>query len=180
MKLVDLKCPHCGAVLTVNSDLNECTCTYCGTKVLVDDEVQKVVHSIDKPFETAYAMRSGELQADMDFDFNNKYSAFLSVLSNNIVLDIDFVKQYFNDYLIEGKLEIKPEVIIKHGCIMLRKDFNTLKGKIALARAIRVKHYSKLKWFIFGGLALGLFIMIKLSFGIGFAIVLLCILFARF
>lgn len=37
IKLVSMTCPNCGAKLDVPSDKKECFCTYCGTKVLVDD-----------------------------------------------------------------------------------------------------------------------------------------------
>lgn len=42
MNLVELKCKHCGAVLKVNSELNEITCNYCGNKMLIDDEATKL------------------------------------------------------------------------------------------------------------------------------------------
>ena len=42
MKIIKLKCDNCGAVLEVNSELNEITCNYCGNKMIIDDEATKI------------------------------------------------------------------------------------------------------------------------------------------
>ena len=42
MKLVQLKCPGCGAKLEVNPDLEQYTCNYCGISTVLDDEAIKV------------------------------------------------------------------------------------------------------------------------------------------
>ena len=39
MKLVDLKCPHCGARLEVDADNNVATCEYCGAELLIEKEL---------------------------------------------------------------------------------------------------------------------------------------------
>jgi DNA-directed RNA polymerase subunit RPC12/RpoP len=44
IKLVTAMCPNCGAKLEVSADRKECFCTYCGTKVLVDDGSYTVTH----------------------------------------------------------------------------------------------------------------------------------------
>lgn len=41
MKLITLKCPECGATLQLDQDRKECFCTYCGSKILLDEEIQK-------------------------------------------------------------------------------------------------------------------------------------------
>ena len=41
MKLITLKCPECGATLQFDLDRKECFCTYCGSKILLDEEIQK-------------------------------------------------------------------------------------------------------------------------------------------
>ena len=40
MKLVNFKCPGCGAQLEVDVDLKQATCPYCSKTFPVDDEVQ--------------------------------------------------------------------------------------------------------------------------------------------
>lgn len=41
MKLITLKCPECGATLNLDSSRKECFCTYCGAKILLDEEIQR-------------------------------------------------------------------------------------------------------------------------------------------
>lgn len=42
MKLIKIQCENCGANLEVNADLEKITCNYCGTEILLDDEVTKL------------------------------------------------------------------------------------------------------------------------------------------
>lgn len=37
VKMIATKCPTCGAQLEVKEDTKVCFCTYCGTKMLLDD-----------------------------------------------------------------------------------------------------------------------------------------------
>lgn len=48
MKLITLKCPECGATLQLDQDRKECFCTYCGSKILLDEEIQKQDVKIEK------------------------------------------------------------------------------------------------------------------------------------
>lgn len=48
MKLITLKCPECGATLQLDQDRKECFCTYCGSKILLDEEIQKQDIRIEK------------------------------------------------------------------------------------------------------------------------------------
>lgn len=48
MKLITLKCPECGATLQLDQDRKECFCTYCGSKILLDEEIQKQDVRIEK------------------------------------------------------------------------------------------------------------------------------------
>lgn len=42
MKLIDITCPKCKAVMKVDKSKKELTCEFCGNKILIDDEVKKV------------------------------------------------------------------------------------------------------------------------------------------
>ena len=46
MKLLQLKCPTCGAKLEVSDQLKSFTCNYCGQVTMLDDEIIKVEHKI--------------------------------------------------------------------------------------------------------------------------------------
>lgn len=41
MKLTELKCKECGAILTVNDELKKVSCNYCGAEFVVDNEGTK-------------------------------------------------------------------------------------------------------------------------------------------
>ncbi len=41
MKLVAAKCPSCGANLNVDSERKDMFCEYCGTKIIVEEAIQK-------------------------------------------------------------------------------------------------------------------------------------------
>ena len=41
MKLISLKCPDCGANLEIEQDRSFCFCSYCGHKIIIDDEVER-------------------------------------------------------------------------------------------------------------------------------------------
>lgn len=47
MKLVNLKCPECGAQLKVDLNREFVYCEYCGTKILLDKE-EKITRTIDE------------------------------------------------------------------------------------------------------------------------------------
>lgn len=42
MKLIQMKCENCGAILDVNEDLEKIRCNYCGAELLIDDEATKL------------------------------------------------------------------------------------------------------------------------------------------
>ena len=49
MKVISLKCPECGASLSIEEGRTQCFCQYCGTKIMLDDErsYTKTIHTID-------------------------------------------------------------------------------------------------------------------------------------
>ena len=51
MKLIELKCPNCGAPTQVDMSRAFCFCQYCGTKMLIDKEtihIKDTKHIIDE------------------------------------------------------------------------------------------------------------------------------------
>lgn len=61
MRLIDIKCPNCGADLRIDSENKECTCQYCGAKFLIDDEVLHVRY--DNAEESGYQFEKGRQRA---------------------------------------------------------------------------------------------------------------------
>ena len=64
MKLVDLKCPNCSALMKVNSDQKEVACDYCGTKFAVDDEIHHIHY--DNAEQAGYEFEKGRQRAQSE------------------------------------------------------------------------------------------------------------------
>lgn len=48
IKVNNIKCPACGADLTVEEGRTQCFCSYCGTKVIITNENEYVYRNIDE------------------------------------------------------------------------------------------------------------------------------------
>ena len=64
MKLVNLKCPNCSAIMKVNSDQKEVACDYCGTKFVVDDEIHHIQY--DNAEQAGYEFEKGRQRAQSE------------------------------------------------------------------------------------------------------------------
>lgn len=61
MKLVELKCKNCGAVLKVEADKTSVNCKACGSKYKLDDEVKHVKY--DDMEQAGYEYERGRIRA---------------------------------------------------------------------------------------------------------------------
>ena len=41
MKVIDVKCPHCGGEIHIADNRKECFCEFCGSKLLIDDGIAR-------------------------------------------------------------------------------------------------------------------------------------------
>ncbi|MBE6724964.1 MAG: hypothetical protein E7576_07190 [Ruminococcaceae bacterium] len=57
INLIKLECPHCGANLEVKDDVRQCFCTYCGMKIVIDNNNEHIIRTIDEG-----QIREAELQ----------------------------------------------------------------------------------------------------------------------
>lgn len=64
MKLIQLKCPNCGAELSEDESNRIAFCKYCGAKLMIDSEVQHV--EIDDPENAGYLFEKGRLRAQQE------------------------------------------------------------------------------------------------------------------
>ena len=48
INLIKLQCPNCSANLEVADNVKQCFCTYCGTKILLDNENERVLRLVDE------------------------------------------------------------------------------------------------------------------------------------
>lgn len=61
-----MTCPHCGSALKVDADRQKAFCQYCGTELLIDDEVKRVRY--ENAEQTGYEFEKGRLRAQMEAD----------------------------------------------------------------------------------------------------------------
>ena len=43
-----VKCPHCGAMLEIEEGIDQCYCSYCGGKVLIENDNEIIIRHIDE------------------------------------------------------------------------------------------------------------------------------------
>ena len=72
VRLVDTKCPHCGANLNVDMDNRDAACSFCHARLLIDDEVQHI--RFDNSEEMGYQFEKGRQRAQAEAEMN-RYSA---------------------------------------------------------------------------------------------------------
>lgn len=69
VKTISLKCPECGAELSIEEDRKQCFCQYCGSKILIDDgstthTYRKVDEARIKEAEVRESLRLKELELE--------------------------------------------------------------------------------------------------------------------
>lgn len=93
MKLVNLKCPECGAQLKVDPNREFVYCEYCGTKILLDKE-EKITRTIDEA-----AIRKAEAEEKIEIQktkSDQQTLKFLGILSLVLVILIFCMIIYMN------------------------------------------------------------------------------------
>ena len=70
MKLLEMKCKNCGALLKVEENAQYINCQYCNTKYKLDDEVQHIKY--DDMEKSGYEFEKGRLYSMSSFDCENK------------------------------------------------------------------------------------------------------------
>ena len=67
-KFVSVKCPECNAALDIEEGRNQCFCSYCGTKIRIDNENEFIYRNIDeakvKQVEADQLLRLREMELD--------------------------------------------------------------------------------------------------------------------
>lgn len=61
MRLLDMTCQHCGALLKVDIDKKRAICNHCGAIILIDDEIQHIRY--DNAEEAGYNFEKGRQRA---------------------------------------------------------------------------------------------------------------------
>lgn len=92
MKLIELKCPSCGANLeNIDPSLNSIFCMYCGSKIAITDENHKTIEYVHREIDEAKIKKSELAQQIFSALFrqptkeeqkeNFKQSIFYSILA---------------------------------------------------------------------------------------------------
>ena len=124
MKLLQLKCPTCGAKLEVSDQLKSFTCNYCGQVTMMDDEIIKVEHKIiGNAKNEAYERVEGFFKLEyydsalkLSYELTDKYPSdsqawiyLIKAFTHDFTLQpdneefLDKFKEYFKNYTIFEK-----------------------------------------------------------------------------
>ena len=74
MKIITMKCPHCGGQLEIEEGKKQIFCSHCGSKLLIDDEV--VHHKLDDAEEAGYRFEKGRQKAQAEARMQQQRQAY--------------------------------------------------------------------------------------------------------
>lgn len=122
MKLLEIKCKNCGALLKVEEDAKYIECQYCNTKYKLDDEVQHIKY--DDMEKSGYEFEKGRIRAQQEqkraqSNYNNLNNVNnTSKKKNNktfwLILAWIFLLPFTATYFIakNNKLDKKKKIVI--------------------------------------------------------------------
>lgn len=112
MKLVDITCPSCGASLCCDEHSLIVECSYCGKVFYLDDEVQRVEHSVKDAEQLGYDLEKGKLKAQREEkDYQNKQIIKSKLLK--VLLWVLFFPIMLGYRVVSSqKLDIETKIII--------------------------------------------------------------------
>ena len=122
MKLLEMKCKNCGALLKVEEDAKYIECQYCNTKYKLDDEVQHIKY--DDMERSGYEFEKGRIRAQQEqkraqSNYNNLNNVNnTSKKKNNktfwLILAWIFLLPFTATYFIakNNKLDKKKKIVI--------------------------------------------------------------------
>lgn len=110
MKIYQLKCPACGASVEVEKDRESCFCSYCGTKIYVDDEVNRVEITKNINYHKTYTdeakirkMEAKERMHEREFAEKRKDKKWSAIGTVIIVLACVFFLVWFFGFFVSQK-----------------------------------------------------------------------------
>lgn len=83
INLIPVTCPNCSASLQIEENRKEAFCTYCGTKILIHNENEKIIHTID---DAAIARANADKEVELrkiesEENYRNQVSKEVSVFN---------------------------------------------------------------------------------------------------
>ena len=87
MKAYEVKCPECGAALDVSDGRKQIFCSYCGTKILLDDGIERkeITNRYVNEAEIAKGQASVELER-MRLEHRQKENARMDKVRSRILI----------------------------------------------------------------------------------------------
>lgn len=118
MKIIRLTCTNCGAELELDADRKQAFCSYCGTKLYIDDESRNITHRIvDEARLKEAEVRLRELEYQHEREIREetirkeqKRSFRISVVVFLIALFITFSVERLRPFIV---------IVIIAGCVLL-------------------------------------------------------------
>lgn len=89
MKIIELKCPNCGASLNISNDVDRCFCTYCGSPIVLYDKTtikEKTKRHVADTKVNIQSIKSDENKYKAELDY--KKNTFINKI---IILIVVFV-----------------------------------------------------------------------------------------
>lgn len=126
MKLIDMTCPHCGAHLKVNTELQQAYCEHCGALLMIDNEVQQVQFNAEQ---AGYNFEKGRQRAQAEATRYNNATRYTTSPQNTVskpkkkrrtwlwVLGWVFIFPIPLTILLLRRKQMKP--VLKYGLIAL-------------------------------------------------------------
>ena len=104
MKAYEIKCPECGASLEIDGDRDKVFCSYCGTQILLDDEIERkeITHRYVDEAEIVKSNASVELER-MRLEHERKEKERTDKVRRNVIIgcSIAFVILFLCVYFME-------------------------------------------------------------------------------
>lgn len=118
MKLVEMKCQNCGAILKIDPEQNDINCQYCNARYKLDDEVKHIKY--DNMEQSGYEFEKGRIRAQQENNNQNILNSKTSQYQKKnhktlwLVLAWIFLFHFTATYFIikSAKLNNKQKIII--------------------------------------------------------------------
>ena len=119
MKLITLRCTNCGADLQIDSERKEAYCTFCGTKLFVDDESIRITNRIvdeARLKEAEVRLKRLEYEHERELRQENRLQEHRRVFLTAVIV---YVCALLFTYLIQEWNEVFPFVLVFGGIALL-------------------------------------------------------------
>lgn len=104
MKMVQMRCPNCDAVLDIKDDMTtQCFCNYCGTRILLDDQQESVVKAKVRLQELEHE----KYKIDKEYEEKDKDRKEQSSLLKGYLI---FAGVFFTFFIVLGIIGISSEI----------------------------------------------------------------------